>query len=253
MIDEIFSVSGHGVIVTGAGSGIGRAIAAGFAVRGALVTALDRDPHGLASLVSEHPTVRVVQGDAAEERVVASLVADHVKAWGRLDTVFANAGIAGAIAPTVQLPLEALQQVLRVNVESGFLLARESIPHFLEAGRGRIILTCSVWGVRGEASAPLTPYATSKGAVANLTRQLAVELAPYGVTVNALLPAAVETAIADGFYDDAAAVAGLLRHVPAGKVTAPNVMVGPAIFLASDASEWVTGQLLGVDGGYLAM
>ena len=115
---------------------------------------------------------------------------------------------------------------------------------------------CTLWArssVRGEASAPLTPYATSKGAVANLTRQLAVELAPYGITVNALLPAAVETRIADGFYDDPGAVSGLLRHVPAGKVVTAEVMVGPAIFLASDASEWVTGQLLGVDGGYLAM
>lgn len=251
--DQLFSVDGFGVIVTGAASGIGRALAVGFAQRGASVTALDVDADGLESLRHSMGRGQVVVGDAADERTVVRLVEDHLKRVGRLDAVFANAGIAGPAVPTTDLPLESFQRVLRTNVESGFLLAKAAVPAFRSAGKGRIILTSSVWGLRGERNSPLLPYATSKGAVSNLTRQLAVELAPYNITVNAILPAAIATRIADGFYDVPTAVEGLLSHVPAGRVVGPELVVGPAVFLASDASAWVTGQMLGVDGGYLAM
>lgn len=252
--DTLFSVDGHGIIVTGAASGIGKAIACGLSVRGARVTALDLNEAGLKQLAglpgNEH--MRTVTGDAANERVVSDLVAGHLEAFGRLDSIFANAGIAGPMLPTDQLSLQDFQRVLRINVESGFLLSRAAIPVFRAAGRGRIILTSSVWGVRGEANAPITSYATSKGAVTNLTRQLAVELAAERINVNAILPAAIETAIADGFYDNPEAVSALLRHVPAGRVVGPEAVCGAAVFLASEASAWVTGQLLAVDGGYLA-
>lgn len=253
--DTLFSVEGHGIIVTGAASGIGRAIACGLSARGARVTALDLNAAGLKELAGlpGNERMRTIAGDAANEQVINDLVAGHVQAFGRLDSVFANAGIAGPMAPTDSLSLQDFQRVLRINVESGFLLSRAAIPVFRAAGHGRIILTSSVWGVRGEASAPITSYATSKGAVTNLTRQLAVELAAEKINVNAILPAAIETAIADGFYDNPEAVAALLRHVPANCIVGPEAVCGAAVFLASEASEWVTGQLLAVDGGYLAV
>lgn len=253
--DALFSVEGHGIVVTGAAGGIGRAVALGLSARGAQVTALDLDERGLKELTAlpGGERVRTVVGDAADEQVVGDLVAGHLEAVGRLDSVFANAGIAGAMLPTESLSLDDFRRVLRINVESGFLLARAALPVFRAAGGGRIILTSSVWGVRGEPNAPITPYAASKGAISNLTRQLAVELASQRINVNAILPAAVETAIADGFYANPDAVAGLLRHVPAGRVVGPDAVVGPAVFLASEASGWVTGQLLAVDGGYLAL
>ena len=253
--DTLFSVEGHGIIVTGAASGIGKAIASCMSARGALVTALDVDEAGLKNLVSlpGNERIRIVTGDAANEQTINDLVAGHLSSFGRLDAVFANAGIAGAAKPTEQLSLEEFQRVQRINVESCFLLSRAAIPVFRKAGRGRIILTSSVWGVRGEANAPITSYATSKGAISNLTRQLAVELAAEHINVNAILPAAIETAIADGFYENDEAVSALLRHVPAGRSVGPEAICGAAIFLASEASSWVTGQLLAVDGGYLAI
>jgi NAD(P)-dependent dehydrogenase (short-subunit alcohol dehydrogenase family) len=252
--DQLFSVEGRGIVVTGAASGIGRAVAAGLAERGARVTALDRDGDGLAALKSEcAQSIRIVAGDAADEATITTLVEGHLAEVGRLDAVFAIAGVAGAMKATAELGLDEFETVMRINVHSAFLLARAAIPVFRERGWGRIVLTSSVWGVRGEPNAPVTPYATSKGAVANLTKQLAVELAADGITVNAILPGAIATRIADGFYDDAGAVAGLVRHVPAGTVVGPEAAVGPAVFLASEASRWVTGHLLPVDGGYLAM
>lgn len=253
--DTLFSVEGHGVIVTGAASGIGKAIASCMSARGALVTALDVDEAGLKKLagVSGNERMRIVTGDAADEQTINDLVADHLGEFGRLDAVFANAGVAGVAKPTEQLSLDEFQRVQRINVDSCFLLSRAAIPVFRKTGQGRIILTSSVWGVRGEANAPITCYATSKGAVSNLTRQLAVELAADRINVNAILPAAIETAIADGFYDNEEAVSALLRHVPAGRIVGPEAVCGAAIFLASEASNWVTGQLLAVDGGYLAI
>lgn len=253
--DPLFSVEGHGIIVTGAASGIGRAIASGLSARGAHVTALDVDERGLKELAGlpGSELVRTVTGDAANEQVINDLLAAHLRAFGRLDSIFANAGIAGPMVPTDRLSLADFQRVLRVNVESGFLLSRAAIPVFRASGRGRIIFTSSVWGVRGESNAPITSYATSKGAVTNLTKQLAVELGAERINVNAILPAAIETAIADGFYGNPEAVAALLRHVPAGRVVGPEAVCGAAVFLASEASAWVTGQLLAVDGGYLAV
>lgn len=253
--DTLFSVQDHGVIVTGAASGIGKAIACGLSARGARVTALDVDEDGLNKLATlpGNEKMRVVAGDASNEQVVNDLVAEHLRVVGRLDSVFANAGIAGPMKPSDQLSLAEFQRVLQVNVESGFLLSRAVIPVFRQSGRGRIIFTSSVWGSRGEPNAPVTPYATSKGAVSNLTRQLAVELAREQINVNAILPAAIETNIADGFYENSEAVAALLRHVPAGRVVGPEAILGAAVFLASEASAWVTGQLLAVDGGYMAV
>lgn len=253
--DALFSVAGHGIIVTGAASGIGKAIACGMSARGAQVTALDINETGLRELAKlpGNERMRTVTGDAANERVINDLLAGHLQAFGRLDSVFANAGVAGPMVPTDQLSLDDFQRVQRINVESGFLLARAAIPVFRAAGGGRIIFTSSVWGVRGESSAPITSYATSKGAVSNLTRQLAVELASERINVNAILPAAIETAIADGFYKNTDAVGALLRHVPAGRIAGPEAVCGTAVFLASAASDWVTGQLLAVDGGYLAV
>lgn len=252
--DRLFSVQGQGIIVTGAASGIGRAVAIGLAERGARVTAVDRDADRLNELAARDSLgIRVAAGDVADEATVGSIVADHLRDVSRLDAVFAIAGVAGPMKATEQLSVDEFENVMRVNARSAFLLARAVIPTMRAQGRGRIVLTSSVWGVRGELNAPIVPYATSKGAVANLTRQLAAELASAGITVNAILPAAIATRIADGFYDNVDAVAGLVRHVPAGRVVGPEAVVGPAVFLASDASAWVTGHLLPVDGGYLAV
>lgn len=256
MNDELFSVVGKSVLVTGAASGIGRAIAAGLASRGARVTAADRDSDGLAALSGDSEAhgwdLLTFECDVSSPASVDLLVAAHCRERRTWDALFANAGIAGDLTPFSEMSLGDFQMVQRVNVEGIFLTVRAAADVMLDSGSGSIVLTSSVWGERGF-GAPIASYAASKGAVSNLTRQLAVEMAPYGVRVNAILPAGIRTSIADGFYDNAAAVQDLTLRIPMGRVAEADVAVGPAVFLASEASAWVTGHLLAVDGGYLAL
>lgn len=255
MNDVRFSVQGKSVLVTGAGTGIGRAIALGLAAAGARVTIGEINDARRAEVVDEAGRQGLsligFRCDVSQEDEVTALVEQHLKHWGAWDIAFANAGIAGALVPTVEMSLADLHRVLGVNVDGAFLVARAAMQVMLPQRAGSIVLTSSVWGERGF-EAPVTAYAASKGAVSNLVRQFAVEAAPAGVRVNGLLPAGVRTNIADNFYDDDDAVSALASRIPFKRIVGPEEVVGPAIFLASDASSWVTGHLLAVDGGYLA-
>lgn len=248
----LFDLSGRAVVVTGAGSGIGQGIATGLAAMGARVFGVDRNAAGLADTAAAAgagftPLTADVAGEAAVEAAL-----DHaLAAAGRLDAVFANAGIAGQPLDIDALTLDEWRRVHAVNLDGTFLTARGAARRMKRQGAGKIVLTASTWGIRGTRVAPFTAYASSKGAVVNLTRQLALELAGSGVTVNAIAPGGFATNMANGVLDDAAADA-LLARMPMGRFVTPEAMVGPAAFLASAASDWVTGAVLPVDGGYLA-
>ena len=256
MSESMFSVAGQSIVVTGAASGIGRSIALGLARSGARVTASDINAQALEVLAQEGQTqglaLVTVQCDVSQGNEVSRMFEEHSARWGGVDAAFANAGIAGELIPATQITLEDVHRVLRVNLDGAFLVARAAVDVMVPQGRGSIVMTSSVWGERAF-EAPILSYAASKGAISNMVRQFAVELAPTGVRVNGILPAGIVTAIADGFYENREAVAALAERIPAKRVVGPDSVIGPAQFLASEASAWITGHLLPVDGGYLAM
>jgi NAD(P)-dependent dehydrogenase (short-subunit alcohol dehydrogenase family) len=180
------------------------------------------------------------------------MVARTVAELGRLDVLVNNAGIAAA-GPPEDLALTDWRRVVEVNLTGVFLCAREAAKAMIAAGRGgRIVNVASILGAVASEPAPAAAYAATKGAVVNLTRDLAVHWAPHGILVNALGPAYFPSAMTRDFLASPEILGEIERRTPLGRVGRPEELKGPIVFLSSAASTYVTGQTLFVDGGWTA-
>lgn len=238
------------VVVTGGGSGIGRAAAVAFAEQGAKVLITARREGPLAEVATAHPNIIGFVADVADREDAGRTVAKAVELWGRLDILVNNAG-AGAILPLAEATAEKITTILAVNVVGPSLLAAAALPH-LASSKGAIINISSTFGHK--AAADLSHYAASKAALEHLTRCWALELAPRGIRVNAVAAGPTESNALIGMMglspEDAAAIEAREReHIPLKRRGVPDDVARWIVALSDPGADWVTGQVIAVDGG----
>jgi NAD(P)-dependent dehydrogenase (short-subunit alcohol dehydrogenase family) len=253
---EIFSVQGKVAFVTGAGSGLGRAMAESMAENGANVACFDLNPDGLQETrrLCEAAGAKVVTiaGDVSDKASLEAAVERTVAELGRLDIAFANAGIGDPEPGLLHEYDDAnWKKVVDVNLNGVFYTDRAALRQMMKQGGGKIINTASMWGLAGASSVfPLPAYNATKGAVINLTRELGLQYATHNIQINAICPGFFLTSL--GPYDDPEFMAATIGFTPMGRVADPSEIKGAALYLASSASSFVTGTMLVVDGGCMA-
>ena len=248
------ALEGKIAIITGAGSGIGRASAKRFAAEGARLVIGDKTDavHETAKMVTDAGgTVTALQIDAGLEADVKTLVETAMSTYGGLDIAFANAGIGGGMAGIFDLTPEEWTEILRVNLIGPWLMAKHAGKAMADAGKGgSIILTASVAGIRSGAGGPA--YSASKAGVINLAKVTAQQLSETGVRCNAICPGLTETGMTKPTFDYAKSkdvMHKVGRLNPLRRAAQPDELANVALFLASDQASYVNGQAIAVDGG----
>jgi 2-dehydro-3-deoxy-D-gluconate 5-dehydrogenase len=249
-----FSLGGKVALVTGAARGLGQGIALGLAEAGADVAALD--------IASVDATGEMVHNEGrrfyamnvdllkTDAQLASDIVEECVSGLGRLDILVNNAGIIRR-SPALEFGEDDWESVIKINLSAAFYLSQAAARHFVgESGKGKIINTASVLSYEGGVIVP--SYSTSKAGIANLTRAFANEWAPLGINVNAIAPSYFTTELTSALREDAERSEALLARLPAGRFGEPEDLKGAAVFLASDAADYVHGTILPVDGGWLA-
>ena len=249
--NALFSLAGRVAIVTGASSGLGVRFVQVLAAAGALVIAAARRQHRLDALAAELEGVVAFRCDVCIDDDLERMVAFATERFGRLDVVVNNAGI-GHATPAEEEPIQEFRSMLDINVSALFRLSQLAARTMLENGGGSIVNLASMFGLVGSAPLPQASYAASKGAVVNLTRQLGGEWGRRGVRVNALAPGFFPSEMASPMLTDERSLAFVRRNAPIGRPGLPHELDGALLFLASDASSYVTGQTIVVDGGWTA-
>jgi NAD(P)-dependent dehydrogenase (short-subunit alcohol dehydrogenase family) len=251
-----FNLAGHGVVVTGGNGGIGYGMARALLAAGAKVAIWGSNPEkterakaSLAQECGDASRVHAFVCDVGEEAQVERSFADSVAALGRVDSCFANAGVSSKGTLLTEMTLEEFRRVQRVNVEGVFLTLRAAARHITQHGRGgSLVATASTAAVEG--AARNSHYGASKGAVTSFVRALAVELARHKIRVNSILPGWIVTDMTERAVQNPKFAEAVLPRIPARRWGDIDDFGGIAVYLASDASSYTTGEQFVIDGGY---
>ncbi|MEU8267753.1 SDR family NAD(P)-dependent oxidoreductase [Sphaerisporangium sp. NPDC049002] len=250
---QAFDLSGRNALVTGASRGIGRAIALAYAAAGADVALVARSPESLAEVVKEVEALGrrayAIPCDLVDRDAAGAAVRQAIESLGHLDIVVNNAGGSNFMVPFKDLRLSGWDKLMKLNLDSAMAVCHAVAPHLLERGSGSVINVASVAAL----GAPfMAPYAAAKAGLVALTKSLALEWARDGVRVNALCPGWTATDLNRNLWEDENASRATISSVPMGRWGTPEEMAHPAVFLASAASAYMTGQVLFIDGGVTA-
>ena len=250
---NLFDLTGRTALITGASKGIGLALAGALASAGARVVLNARDPERLEAarqtLLARGATAETAAFDVTDADAVHSGI-DRIEAQvGAIDILVNNAGMQHR-SPFAEFPIEAWHRITRTNVDSVFFVGRAVAQRMIERRRGKIINICSVQSELGRPG--IAPYAATKGAVKMLTKGMAIDLGKYGIQVNGLGPGYFKTELTQALVADEAFTAWLVGRTPSGRWGEVQELSGAVIFLASDASSFVNGHILYVDGGITA-
>lgn len=248
-----FDLSGKRALITGSSRGIGLALAQGLAGAGAEILLNSRDPNALGNIATEMAAtgtkVTALAFDVTSPESVADAIAYAEAEIGPIDILINNAGMQHR-APLEDFPREKFDQIMRTNVGSVFLVGQTVARHMIARKRGKIINICSVMSM--VARPTIAPYTASKGAVASLTKGMATDWARHGLNINAIAPGYFRTELNEALVNDPDFTEWLEKRTPAGRWGDTSELVGAAIFLASNASSFVNGHILYVDGGMTA-
>ena len=248
-MDQPFDLSGKVALVTGAHRGLGFAIAQGLARAGAAVVLNGRDRETLAaaaqSLAAQGLAAGTAVFDVTDRAAVRNAVAAIERERGSLDILFNNAGIQRR-HPFVEFPQEDWDALIATNLTAPFIVSQAALPGMIARRRGKIVHIASLMSELARPS--VVPYTAAKGGVRQLTRGMAVELAPHNIQVNAIAPGYFATEMNRALIDNAEFNAWVCKRAPAGRWGQPDELAGLAVFLASSASDYVSGQMIVIDG-----